>query len=165
MRVIGGLLLTAAGLLAGLLQAAHLRETARRREELCRMLDMMEFELERFRTPLPALFGKLREQMAGDAGDFCRTVSAGFEAGEGYDLAGIWERALKVLPPPERGILRPLGAVLGRYGTEEQLRALAVCARDMERARDEARDEAREKGRLCVGLSAAGAAAMAVLLM
>ena len=163
MRLTGAALVAAAGLLAGLMQAGRLRDRARRREELCRMLDMLEFELERFRTPLPALFKKLAEQMEGDAGLFCGQVAEGLGARQ--DLASIWKDALRALPAEDRRILAPLGGILGRYGAEEQLRALAAAARDMERARDEARDEAREKGRLWVGLSAAGAAALAVLLI
>ena len=165
MRLAGAALLTAAGMLAGLLQEERLRDRAERRESLCRVLDMMEFELERFRTPLPALFEKLSEQMDGDAGAFCEKVAEGLRKRQERDMAGIWRSALQTLPASERKLLASLGGVLGRYGAEEQLRALAACARDMERARDEAREEARRKGRLWVGLSAAGAAAAAVLLL
>ena len=165
MRLTGAALVTAAGLLIGLLQARRLRDRAERRAELCRMLDGMEFELARFRTPMPALFALLSERLAGDAAALCRDIADGFAAGDGRDMAALWADGIGTLPGPERRILASLGPVLGRYGAEEQLRALESCARDMERARDEAREELRERGRLWVGLSAAGGAALAVLLL
>ena len=120
MRLAGAALLTAAGMLAGLLQEERLRDRAERRESLCRVLDMMEFELERFRTPLPALFEKLSEQMDGDAGAFCEKVAEGLRKRQERDMAGIWRSALQTLPASERKLLASLGGVLGRYGAEEQ---------------------------------------------
>ena len=73
--------------------------------------------------------------------------------------------ALGELPDRERDILLPLGQVLGRYGAQEQMRALTLCRRDMERARDEARARVRERGSVYAGLSAAAGAICAVLLL
>ena len=165
MRLAGTALLTAAGLLAGIIQAQRLRDRAERRAEICRMLDRMEFELDRFRTPLPALFERLAEQLEPETAALCKRIAGDLAAPGERDLAAIWAAAVRPLPSAERRILAPLGGVLGRYGAEEQVRALASCARDMERARDEARREAREKGRLWVGLSTACAGLAAVLLI
>ena len=165
MRLTGAALLTAAGLLAGLLAADRLRNRAELRAELCRMLDLMEFELGRFHTPLPTLFDTLARQMEGDTAKLCCRMREGLAHLGEQDLAWIWADALDVLPGDERKLLLPLGQVLGRYGAEEQLRAIAACCQAMERARDEAQTALRDKGRVYVGLSAAGAAALAVLLL
>lgn len=165
MKLLGALLLTAAGLLAGLLAAAGLRERADRREELARMLERMEFELGRFSVPLPVLFEHLAGQLTGAARALCRRMCQVLpELGE-RTLAELWTQALESLPPEERRLLLPLGQVLGRYGAEEQLMALAACRESMERAAAEARNDQREKGRMLVGVSAAGAAMLAVLLI
>ncbi len=165
MRLAGAALVTAAGVLAGLCAAGSLRERAALREELCRMLGLMEFEMGRFRTPLPALFGKLAGQLNCQAGALCRRVSEGLELLGRRPFEEIWSEALKAFPAAERQLLTPLGQVLGQYGAEEQLAALAACREQAERARDEARTALRERGRMAVGISAAGAAALAVLLL
>ncbi len=165
MRLTGAALVTAAGALAGLLWVQRMRERAELLAELVRMLDMVEYELGRFRTPLPELFGKLAGQMEGRTSLFCAAVAEGLAHPGERDMAGLWREALELLPREAAGPLRPLGPVLGRYGAEELVRAAAGCGQAMERVRDQARRELRERGRVAVGLSAAGAAALAVLLL
>ena len=165
MRLIGAALVTAAGALAGLLDVQRMRERAQLLEELVRMLDMIEYELSRFRTPLPELFGKLAGQMEGRTGLFCGEVARGLERLGERDMAGLWRDALALLPREAAAPLVPLGPLLGRYGAEELVRAAAGCGQAMERERDRAWRQLRERGRVTVGLSAAGAAALAVLLL
>lgn len=165
MRLTGAALLLAAGLLAGLAGADGLRCRAALRADLCRMLELMGYELERFHTPLPELFQKLCALMDGQAGGLCRRMRAGLDQLGRQELAEIWAQALTPLPATERNILMPLGAVLGRYGAQEQLQAVTAARLEMEQARDRARLEQQEQGRMVVGLSAAGAALLAVLLL
>ena len=165
MRLTGAALLVGAGALAGLAGADALRRRAALRAALCRMLEMMGYELERFRTPLPDMFQKLSVLLEGQAGELCHRMGSGLEQLGERELAEIWTDALAALPTAERGILLPLGAVLGRYGAEEQLRAVTAAQLEMEQARDRARLELQERGRMVVGVSAAGAALLAVLLL
>ena len=165
MRLTGAALVTAAGLLAGLGVAERMRARAELLAELCRMLDMMEYELGRFRTPMPELFEKLAGLAEGRTGRFCAAGAEGLTHIGQRDMAQIWQDALEELPRPAGDLMRPLGPVLGRYGAEEQLRAVEGCCQAMERARDEARCQLRERGRVAVGVAAAGAAAVAVLLL
>lgn len=165
MRLMGAAILTAAGFLAGLAAADGLRRRQALRDELGRMLTLLGFELARFRTPLPAVFEKLSEQLAGQTAELCRRVRDGLDQLGSRELDEIWRDALAPLPAEERRILTPLGQVLGRYGAEEQLAAVDACRKEMERARDEAADALRERGRMYIGVGAAGAAALAVLLM
>lgn len=165
MSIAGAILVTAAGLLAGLLAADRLRACARRREGLCHMLSLIEFELSRFRTPLPALFAGLSQTLSGACGALCRQVAEGLAEPEGRSFSDVWAAETARLAPREREILGPLGQVLGRYGAEEQLAAVGLCRRDMERALEEARAAVGEKGRIYIGLSTAGGLMLAVLLM
>ncbi len=164
-RLMGALLLTAAGALAGLGAVGRLRERAEGREELAALLERMEFELGRFSAPLPELFGRLAGQFPGPAGALCRRVSEGLLSLGDRSMEEIWGQALETLPATERRLLLPLGQVLGRYGAEEQRMALAACREAMERAAAEARDALRERGRMTVGVSAAAAGLLAVLLI
>ena len=165
MRLTGAALLTAAGLLAGLAKARALRMRADELDGLCRMLERMGFELGRFRTPLPKLFAALAAQMDGQSAALCARAAEGLERLGEQDMAGIWAGALSPLEEREQAALLPLGQVLGRYGTEELLLALDGCRADMERLRDAARIDSRDRGRVAIGVSAAGAAALAVLLL
>ena len=129
------------------------------------MLTLLEFELGRFRTPLPELFEKLSAQLDGEAADLCRRVRKGLDGLGRREVDEIWREALGALPVRERRILLPLGTVLGRYGAEEQLAAVSACRAEMDRARAAAEDALRERGRMYIGVPAAGAAVLAVLLL
>ena len=149
MRLTGAAVLVLAGLLAG----------------LSRMLDMLEFELERFKTTLPALFGMLAGQLEGEAGALCRRTAESLTAPDRRPMADIWADATAPLPEAERAILAPLGHVLGRYGADEQRRALESARAAMERAESEAGLALQRNGRMYVGVPAAAAAVLAVLLL
>ena len=165
MRLTGALLITAAGLLAGLRAAGGLRAAALRRDSLCKMLALLEFELGRFHTPLPEMFADLAARTDGAGASLCRRMTTGLTGLGEQALGEIWLYALEELPARERDILRPLGQVLGRYGAQEQLQALTLCRRDMEQARDEARTKARERSSIYAGLAASAGAVCAVLLL
>ena len=165
MRLTGAALLTLAGLLAGVLAAERLRRRVLLRQQLGQMLEQMAFELGRFKTPLPVLFPALAEQLSGPAGELCRRAAQALADGDRPPMARIWAGAVEALPERERAILLPLGSVLGRYGAEEQLRALHRARAAMARAEAEARTALGRKGRVYVGVSTAGAAALAVLLL
>ncbi len=165
MRLIGAALITAAGAMAGLEWVRRTRERAELLEQLCRMLETMEFELDRFHTPMPALFERLRGQATGRTGRFCAAVSEGLAHLGQRDMAQIWDQALALLPRQAGEMLRPLGPVLGRYGAEEQVSAAAGCRRALALAGERARRDLAERSRMAVGLGAAGAAAVAVLLL
>lgn len=155
----------AACLMAGISGSRQLRKTVFRREELCRMLSMIEFELARFKTPLPELFTVLETELDGEAASLCRRVGAGLSRLGECDFSTLWAEGLSFLPEEEERILRTLGSVLGRYGAEEQTQAVGLCHREMELAKDEARVQAKEKGRVYIALSAAGGAMLCVLLL
>lgn len=165
MRLMGAALVCLAGLLLGLGAAGELRADIRRREDLCRMLEGMTFELERFRTPLPELFDTLSRQTGGAAHALCRSVAeAAAELGR-VSFSEIWSRGLEMLPAAEGEILRPLGSVLGRYGTEQILPALETCRREMERARAAACVRAEKNSRVYIGLCTAGGLMLGVVLL
>lgn len=164
MNMLGALLLAAAGLLGGLCAASAYRRQAEEARALCQMLELMQFELERFRTPLPELFSALSDRSAGRAGELCRRASAALAA-DGVRFREAWTFACGGLSGAERQILLPLGDILGRYGAQEQTAALASALSDMRQYSDSLWAALREKCRLCVGLSTAAAVAAAVLLM
>ena len=162
-RLAGALLVALAGLMAGLLAAAGQREAARRGAALCRMLELMEFELTRFRTPLAELFDSLGARSEEPVSGLCGAVISAMERGE--TLSDAWDRGLSALSRRERERLAPLGRVLGRYGAEEQAAAVRDCRRSLEDQTAQLRTELRERSRIYIGLGAAGGVMLAVLLL
>lgn len=165
MRVVGAGLLVLAGLLTGLQKAAGLQKDVERRGDLCRMLEGLAYELGRFRTPLPEVFSLLSDQCAGEAKTLCTAVRDGFSCSAPGAFSAIWENGLAAVPPTEREILVPLGSILGRYGTVEQLSALDRCRRDMEELFTLGQTRLREQGRVSVGLWTAAGLMTAVVLI
>lgn len=165
MRLTGALFLVLAGLLAGLGAAGEMKKTVRRREELCLLLARMAYELGCFRRPLPELFSVLARQEEGAAGALCRGVADRLPELGRVSFEEIWRDGIAFLPPEERHILAGVGAVLGRYGAEQQLPALESCSRDMEMVLDKARARASELGRVYIGLCTGGGVLAAVLLI
>jgi len=163
MTALGALLVAASGVLAGVLGAKALRAQAERARQLARMLELMRFELERFKTPLPDLFGALEARTDGTAAELCGRVSACLAAVD-VRFSAAWRFACENLSKQEREILLPLGEILGRYGAEEQAAALDAALSDMRRLAEERRMELRDKSRLFLGLGAACGLLAAVLL-
>ena len=164
MRLAGCGLLAAAGIWSGLLAARNVEEAASRCGAWCRMLELMSFELESFRTPLPELFAGLAARLDGRPKQLCAGVSAELAAGNS-DLRGVWRRQVGGIPPPEREPLLPLGDVLGRFGAEEQAAAIRAAGKQMNALWQQRRSELRDRRKICLGVCSAGGLLLAVLLM
>lgn len=163
MRLLGGGLLAGAGLWCGILAAAQLRRSAARCGSLCGMLELIAFEIARFRTPLPELFASLSERLTGPPGALCSRAAAGLQAG--LSFRAVWRGALHDLPAAEREILLPLGDVLGSFGAEEQTAGLDAALFRMRALERERTAALRDRTRVCVGVCSAGGLLMAVLLL
>lgn len=162
-RLLGGCLLAGAGVWSGLLAAGRLAASASRCGDWCRMLELMSFELTRFRTPLPELFETLSARLDGIPGEVCERAASGLAAENGFQA--VWREALADVPPEEREILRPLGDVLGYFGAEEQAACVDAAHARMTALWQERQRTRRERSRVCVGVLSAGGLLLAVLLM
>jgi stage III sporulation protein AB len=163
MKVLGAAMMTLAGLLMGQMARRSLRRRVDRRQSLCRMLELLGFELGRFQRPLPGLFQGLGLRLTGQTGQLCILVGEALSRGVPFPEA--WALLLAPLEPEEREILAPLGQVLGCYGAEELLDSVAQCREDMARALSQARRDLQERGKIYMGLSTVGGLMLAILLM
>ncbi|MGM9613921.1 MAG: stage III sporulation protein AB [Oscillospiraceae bacterium] len=163
MKLCGAFLLAAAGLWCGLAARASLSGNVKRCAELCQLLELLTFEIGRFRTPLPDFFAERASSFPGAAGDFCRALSDGLADGE--SLSVCWNRQMEALPPEERDILRSLGNVLGSYGAEEEVAAVDSALHRLTQLRGARERALREQGRVRVGLCSAAGVMLAVLLL
>ena len=163
MKLIGAATLLCAGFLTGLRSVRLMKNRIRQCRELCRMLELMTFELERFRTPMPRLMEELSRQLDGASAVLCASAFETLSAGGAFSAG--WERGCDMLPNAERSILRPLAPVLGRYGGAEQLDAIRRAEMQIRTLGEELSLNYRDGSRIAVGVSAAGAAFLAVLLL
>ena len=163
MNAIGAALVAAAGVLAGLGGVGALHRQEARAGALCRLLALMIFELQRFRTPLPELFSSLSERTEGAAAALCARAAQAMEVPD-LRFSEAWVFACGELTAKERELLLPLGGVLGRYGAEEQLAALEAALHEMRGCHEALRGAMPEKCRLYIGLSAACGLLAAILL-
>lgn len=164
MRLIGCGLLAGAGVWSGILAAKRASEETARCGGWCRMLELMAFELERFRTPLPDLFASLALRLEGTPRRLCEAISLELAAG-GKEFRSVWRGEVENLSAAEREVLLPLGEVLGRFGAEEQSAALESAKEQMERLWQERQNGLRDRRRVCFGVLSAGGILLAILLI
>ena len=163
MNAVGALFLIGAGLLAGILGVKSIRLRADRARKLVNLVELIRFEIERFKTPLPALFSELSGRTDGISAELCGRVFLAMQQ-EDVIFREAWSFACAILTEPERRILLPLGSVLGRYGAGEQTAALDSALSEMRRYSQRLGDGIREETRLWLGLSVACGLMAAVLL-
>ena len=163
MKLLGCGLLAGAGIWSGFLASQSVSDAVARCGAWCRMLEMMAFELTRFRTPMPELFAALSDRLDGSAAALCRTVSSGLASGSS-DLRSVWLGAVRDLPMQERDILRPLGEILGRFGAEEQTAAIASAGAQMDALWRERQRTSQDRRKVCFGVLSASGILLAVLL-
>ena len=163
MTAVGAILLTASGLLAGILGVKNLHDRVERACQLTRLLELMGFELERFKTPLIELFSSLSLRTEGVSSELCGRANAAMRA-QDVIFREAWCFSCEILSGQEREILLPLGEILGRYGAEEQTAAIEAALADMRRYERQLRDDIRGKSRLWLGLSTSCGLLGAVLL-
>lgn len=154
-RLFGAGILVLASLCLG---RASVRELRCKPERLRRMIDA----LERLRAEIAA-FAPLREalQHASESPDesvrsFFYTISSRMET-ENQRFQMLWVSELKklrFLNQAEVQTLMPLGAQLGRYDADSQLRALDRCIQALEQAYTEAKEKARSEAGLRLRLTA-----------
>ena len=163
MTAVGAALLALSGLMAGLSLAGRYRRQVREARSLCRLLELMLYELSRFLTPLPELFAGLADRTEGAASSICVRAAAALGR-EDVRFREAWRFACGGLPAGERELLLPLGEVLGRYGAREQAEALEDALARTRRYCEGLEASLPDRCRLALGLLTAGGLLAAVLL-
>lgn len=163
MKAAGAVFLSLAGILCGMAARAELAGSVKRCGELCRMLELLAFEIGCFRTPIPDFFRKYADTFEAETGLFCRGMQKALSGGE--SVLHCWMEQTECFPPKEREMLCPLGNILGEYGAEEQVAAVEAVRHRLTALRDEKIRNLREQGRIRMGLCSAVGLMLAVLLL
>ena len=156
-KILGALLLTAAGALLGWDRTREWKRRAALLRKLSGALGEMAEELTLLRTPLPRLFEKLRDR------PFFRLLHAGFGT---QPLETLWTRAARSLDlgEGETEALASLGTVVGRCGAERQAAEIALVRARLDRAAEAAEREISGRAKSYPDLGACLGAMLGVLL-
>jgi len=164
MRLAGGVLLVAAGVLAGLCAAYETTHKAKILYSLLTALETVRAELVTCLTAFPEIFARLA-QIQGTVGMFFGEVGMSEEK----LLRERWEEALRrhlyMLPGDSLDTLYRLGTQLGHSMADEQLRFLEEAVRQLQRQYEREERQAQERGVLYRRICPAVAAAVALMLI
>ncbi len=169
MKLVGAVLILISGAALGLQVAARRRARAETLRELCASLEQACAELEAANLPLPALLERLAKQSGEASAGFFRHLCAGLAPAGETSFQELWETAvheeLKQLRERERQDLLRLGTVLGRYDLDSQLEAIRLCRASLGAEWESIRMNDPAERRLLLGLTAAGAGLLVVILI
>lgn len=165
-----GIVLVAGGAAAmGHAAIERLQARAAALRALADALELMERELCFRLTPMPELFAELARRAQPPADRFFRQCAAGLDELPRRTLGELWQTAaaehLPALRRADLEVLLPLGAVLGRYGGEEQRQALAQAAAELRQILAAADGERRQQSRVYTALSIAAGGLLVILLL
>ena len=168
MKFLGALLIVAAGAALGISKYLALKKRADTLSSLLSALEQMRGEITLRLTPLPELTRLLSERGNATVRVFFARLS---DALEHLDEAGFsehWEAALPILVPlseEDLNVLRPLGAILGRFDAKEQEAALSRAISELGARASQARAALPASAKLYIGLGLGFAAMLAVALV
>jgi len=167
MRLLGAALLVGGCAGVGWRHKKAMVEAVRALEDMIAALDRLRSELMTNRTPLPALTEELARSGPGAVRCVFAAAAEGLRAPDGEGFAALWARSLRRCGALGGGAvtaLEHLGAVLGRYGVDEQASAIDRCTAHLERELTAAREKLRREGVLAPALGTAAGLVGSVLL-
>lgn len=167
MKLLGALLIVAAGASFGISKYLALKRRADTLSGLLSALEQMRGEISLRLTPLPELAKLLSERGSAPVRAFFRCLCAGLERLDESSFAALWEGALPALGPlggEALEALRPLGMTLGRFDAGEQEAALNRALSELSGCAAQARQALPAAGKLYIGLGLGFAAMLAVAL-
>ncbi len=167
-RLIGAVLVAAGAAWLGFQAAEELRRRSRAVSQMARGLALLERELELSAPPLPKLLERAAQRSAGPARILFEGCREGMERLDQEEFASLWSRLTAQrgeLGAEGQALLVPLGDVLGRYGGQAQIQALAAVRRQLEELAARGEEERRRRGRVYQALGLSGGAFFVILLL
>lgn len=128
-------------------------------------MELLALELEAFRAPLPELAGRLARGAAGAGGALFSRLQGQMMSLPERSFSDLWQEALMPLSPPARQCLEPLGGILGRFGAQEQARAVRHSRELLGLWAARAAEKSRRSGRLYIGMGTCAGAVLSVMLL
>lgn len=160
LKILGGIMLTAATTAIGLSVARDLRKRVQILSQLCSAIEIMRGEILSRMTPIPELFEALSKEMDAPVSTFFLNAMIQMKNLGNHPFLTIWRNAIDMTPElmltkDELSALRDLGYVLGRYGSTEQAGILDFAKRRFDGFLEAARVEREKKGRISIAFGVA----------
>lgn len=169
-KLIGALMILAAGAMIGFGQARRLRERPVELRRFIMMLQQLETEIEYGFTPLPEALYKLGRQHRAQLSGMMADIAAQLKSEAGVTVDEAWRRSVGRYWPSlamnqeDREIIVQLGAVLGTSDREDQLKHLRLAVSLLAAREAEAAEERRKYEKMWKSLGLLGGALIAVIL-
>ncbi len=165
MTAVGVLLLITGAGAAGIAYACILQRRAKELRELEQAMELLRYQMERFCLSTQELARTLSSTAQGAGGRLFARLSEELDKDDERAVSERWLCAIAPLDDAPRRALTEFGAVIGRFGAQEQC-AAAVRARDeLGRLAEEARERAARSGELCVVLGFSAGAMLSLVLI
>ena len=169
MKTAGFILLQLAALLFALKRIALKKRETESLASLCAMLDQLDGLLGSEALPMPELIAELIRRSDREAAAFLESLAASMGGLGQTSFCALWKQAantaLSRMDSNALQMFEELGAILGRFELETQLRAVGACRTALGSRLEELRQELPQIKRLTLGLSLAASALMGIILI
>ena len=166
LRAIGMALVVAGASGTGFLMAWSVRRAAAVLEQLLSAMELMRNEIACRRTPLPELMRQLQAAVRGPASEFFGRLAGDLERRQVGTVAASVRRqvaATPAFPSPVRQVLLQLGAGLGQYDAEGQLRSVELAEARLRSQLEQLRAQQQARVRSYCTLGVCAGLALAIL--
>jgi len=165
-RLLGALLIAAAGVLVGICAAREYAYRVRECEGMIAALARMRAEIEVRLTPMSDIFAVLAEEDS-VCTPFFAALCDRMAASDGEMLGALWQRTARDILPESasREIFSALGASLGCYDAAQECAAIGYTMSRLETELAAARETSAVQGGLRRKLGAAAGVGFAVLFL
>jgi stage III sporulation protein AB len=169
MRLLGAVLLAGGTALLGVTGAHRTQWRVRDLRMLTDGLRMMLRELSYRLAPLPELLCSAEEESEGSVKYFFALCVQGANELDGRTFHSIWRQSMQdsrmCLASEEWHCLDSLGAVLGRYDSDNQIQALNIAISRLDELRVQAEEQCKRLGKLYSVLGLTAGAFLMILLV
>lgn len=170
-RLLGASLIVLGGSFYGLALARTLHTRVRELQELIRALHLLEGEIAFARAPLPEALERVGRTARGAVGRLFSQLAAELGSNPHRPIGHVWSGVVanwsgrSALETEELAALEGLGALVGRTGVDDQVRALRYTAERISGIVKRLESSVERDARLRLYLGVAGGVALAILLV
>lgn len=170
LRILGGILMVAAGIGLGLERIRSLRNHVSSMEEIRRILLLLQSEISYAKVPFTYAFKKIGRKCKEPYRTWLHTMWENLKEQEGARMRSIWEEAVESCLPPsglhkkEMEKLQSLGADLGLLDGQMQQQVLAVFLQDWQEELEKKKKILAEQSRICFWVGCMGSLMLLLLL-
>jgi stage III sporulation protein AB len=170
-KLIGSMLILAAGTLIGFLQAARFADRPKQLRQLAHALQRLETEIGFGYTPLREAMIRTASAQPEPVAHLLRQVVANLDGTEGLTFRESWDLAVRdcwkntSMKMGEQTVLLRLGSALGISDRDDQIKHLRLAAMQLKTEEDSAREDQARYEKMCKSLGILAAALIVILMV